>query len=95
MYGDIDSVEWFVGLFAEDHGPEAMMGELLTTMVACDAFTQALTNPPLSRNVFNEDTFTATGLRIIRETSGIADLGARNAEPSATPRIARFATPRR
>ena len=31
-----------------------MMGELLTTMVANDAFTQALTNPLLARNVFNE-----------------------------------------
>ena len=37
---------------------DQMMGELLTTMVAYDAFTQALTNPLLAPQVFNEDTFT-------------------------------------
>ena len=51
-----------------------MMGELLTTMVANDAFTQALTNPLLARNVFNEATFSAVGMRIINETTSLQQI---------------------
>jgi len=79
LYGDIDHLEWYVGIFAEDYAEFSMMGELLTTMVAYDAFTQALTNPLLGRNVFNADTFTATGLRIIEETGCLEDIVRRNA----------------
>ena len=53
---DVDHVEWYVGIFAEEYPDYMMMGELLTTMVANDAFTQALTNPLLSRNVYTEQT---------------------------------------
>ena len=55
-----------------------MMGELLTTMVANDAFTQALTNPLLARNVFNEATFSPAGMKIINETSSLQQILARN-----------------
>ena len=55
-----------------------MMGELLTTMVANDAFTQALTNPLLARNVFNEETFSPVGLSIINETGSLQQIIARN-----------------
>ena len=56
-----------------------MMGELMTYMVANDAFTQALTNPLLARNVFNEATFTATGMQIIADTGSVQDIVKRNA----------------
>jgi prostaglandin-endoperoxide synthase 2 len=84
LYGDIERLEWFVGLFAEGYGDEAMMGELLTTMVANDAFTQALTNPLLSEAVYNEHTFGAEGLEIVKSTRTLAEVIARNtgiAEP--------------
>ena len=58
LYGDIDQLEWYVGIFAEDHPEYQMMGELLTAMVGYDAFTQALTNPLLAPQVFTEATFT-------------------------------------
>jgi prostaglandin-endoperoxide synthase 2 len=81
---DVDKLEWYVGIFAEDYPDYAMMGELLTTMVANDAFTQALTNPLLARNVFNEATFSAAGMRIIDETSSLQQILARNiSDPSA------------
>ena len=48
LYGTIDNVEWHVGIFAEKHGEGQMLGQLMTTMVAYDAFTHALTNPLLS-----------------------------------------------
>src|SRR5687768_5447719 len=89
LYGDIDDLEWYVGIWAEESPPDQMMGDLLTYMVGYDAFTQALTNPVLAPQVFNEETFTAGGLRIIRKTKSLQQIIARNA---ATPRdaFARF-----
>ncbi|GIE99448.1 peroxidase family protein [Paractinoplanes rishiriensis] len=78
LYGDIDRLEWYVGIFAEDYGRDEMMGSLMTTMVAYDAFTQALTNPLLARNVYNEATFTRTGMDIIAGTSTLQQILARN-----------------
>ena len=56
-----------------------MMGQLMTYMVANDAFTQALTNPLLARNVFNDATFTPTGMGIIAATKSPQDIFSRNA----------------
>lgn len=78
LYGDIDRLEWFVGLFAEGYDEDSMMGELLVTMVANDAFTQALTNPLLAKAVYCEDTFSKEGLEIIKENRTLADLIVRN-----------------
>ena len=80
LYGHIDRLEWYVGIFAEEYPEQRMMGELMTTMVACDAFTQAFTNPLLSKNVFNERTFSKVGLRIIEETRCLQDIFARNSK---------------
>jgi prostaglandin-endoperoxide synthase 2 len=78
LYGDIDRLEWYVGIFAEDYPDAMMMGALMTCMVANDAFTQALTNPLLARNVFNEDTFTKTGMKVIKDTRSLQAIVARN-----------------
>ena len=86
---DIDSLEWYVGIFAEEYPDYLMMGELLTTMVANDAFTQALTNPVLSRNVFNVDTFSPAGMKIIEETHSLQQILARNS-PSGDEVVASF-----
>jgi prostaglandin-endoperoxide synthase 2 len=79
LYGDVDHLEWYVGIFAEDHPEDQMMGELLTAMVGYDAFTQALTNPVLAPQVFTEATFTRTGLKVIRTTRSLQQILARNA----------------
>ncbi len=78
VYGDIDRLEWFVGIFAENHGESRIMGELMTLMVGNDAFTQALTNPLLAEAVYNEATFSAEGLGIIDQTETLADVVVRN-----------------
>ena len=83
LYGDIDNLEWYVGIFAEDYPDYRMMGELLTTMVAHDAFTQALTNPLLARNVFNEQTFSKVGMKIIEHTHSLQQIIARNSKTPA------------
>ena len=78
LYGSMDRLEWFVGIFAERYGEADLMGELLMTMVANDAFTQALTNPLLARAVYTADTFSAEGLAILDATDTLADVIARN-----------------
>ena len=89
LYGDVDGLEWYVGIFAEDHLDDGMMGELLTAMVGYDAFTQALTNPLLSSQVFTEATFTRTGLGIIGSTRSLQQILARNI-PRPADAVARF-----
>lgn len=78
LYGDVDAVEWYVGIFAEDYPRHRMMGELLTTMVAHDAFTQAFTNPLLARHVYHEDTFSEVGMGIIEQTHCLQQIVERN-----------------
>ena len=78
LYRDIDQVELVVGLFAEEAKDGALFGLLMNVMVASDAFTQALTNPLLSRNLYTEDTFTAYGLAQIDATPSLQALVDRN-----------------
>jgi prostaglandin-endoperoxide synthase 2 len=78
LYGDIDKLEWYVGIFAEEYPDYMMMGELMTYMVANDAFTQALTNPLLARNVFNDATFSKSGMKVINDTHSLEQIVTRN-----------------
>src|SRR5271166_2689301 len=47
-------------------------------MVSVDAFSQALTNPLLSKNVFGEQSFSQIGLEAINKTSSLDDIVRRN-----------------
>lgn len=78
LYRDIDRLELVVGLFAEQARGGALFGALMNTMVACDAFTQALTNPLLAKNIHNANTFTAYGLDQIAATPTLQALVDRN-----------------
>lgn len=90
--GRIDDLEWHVGIFAEDHGGSFMLGRLMTRMVGYDAFTHALTNPLMSQNVYNEKTFSRTGLSIIDETGTLGDIISRNVKDTSNL-LASFETP--
>ena len=83
LYPDIDRLEFLVGLYAETPTGGGLFGELMTAMVAYDAFTQALTNPLLSRNVFGEETFTRYGMDTIRSTRSLDDVWRRNRDAGA------------
>jgi prostaglandin-endoperoxide synthase 2 len=78
LYGNIDNLDFLMGLFAEDSDGSALFGDLMTRMVAADAFSQALTNPLLSENIFNEHTFTAYGMELIESTSTLSEIAERN-----------------
>ena len=78
LYRDVDQIELVVGLFAEQAKGGALFGALMNTMVACDAFTQALTNPLLAKSIYNADTFTPYGLDAIAATPTLQALVDRN-----------------
>ena len=76
-YDSIDDVELYVGLFAEDHPRGSAVPTLMGTMVAVDAFSQALTNPLLAKGIFGEQTFSKAGMDAINATNRLADIVAR------------------
>jgi prostaglandin-endoperoxide synthase 2 len=78
VYGSVDRIELVPGLFAEDVRPNAVLPSLIGRMVAIDAFSQAFTNPLLSRRVFNPQTFSPLGWHLIATTNTLSDLVHRN-----------------
>lgn len=80
VYGGVDKVELYAGLFGEDVRPKAALPTLMGTMVAVDAFSQALTNPLLAPSVFGESTFSSVGMEAIAATSRLIDVVARNTD---------------
>jgi prostaglandin-endoperoxide synthase 2 len=78
LYENVEKVEFFVGLFAEDAPERSAVPPLIGRMVAADAFSHALTNPLLAPKIFHEDTFTPTGWASIGSTSTLADIADRN-----------------
>ena len=78
LYGHVDNVDYYVGLFAEDPRPNSVLPALLGRFVGIDAFSQALTNPLLAPNVFNVHTFSPLGMRVIKQTHTLADVVRRN-----------------
>ena len=78
VYGDVDAIELYPGLFAEDVRRNAVLPPLIGRMVAIDAFSQAFTNPLLSPRVFNRETFSPLGWELIRGTGTLSDLVHRN-----------------
>lgn len=78
LYGDVDKVELYVGLFAEDTPSNSLLGPLATRVIAIDALTHVLTSPLLAENIYNKDTFSPVGWEIIHETKTLSDLVNRN-----------------
>jgi prostaglandin-endoperoxide synthase 2 len=72
-----------------------LFGDLMTTMVGHDAFTQVLTNPLLAADVYTEATFTRAGLTIIEQTENLRQIAARNAELSTDAAVSFKYVPRR
>lgn len=88
LYVHVDKIELYAGLFAEDRSPGGILGPLMGAMVSVDAFSQALTNPLLAPEVFNDTTFTKEGMKIIQETRSLQDVVNRNVPGG--PYLSRF-----
>jgi prostaglandin-endoperoxide synthase 2 len=78
LYGHVDKVEFYVGLFAEDGRRNSALPALIGRMVGIDAFSQAFTNPLLAELVFKEETFTPVGWDIIQNTKTLSEIVHRN-----------------
>ena len=77
-YRNVNEVDYYVGLFAEDGTPNSPLPPLMMRMVAVDAFSQALTNPLLSKSVFIPKNFSREGWQVIQDTRSLEDLVKRN-----------------
>jgi prostaglandin-endoperoxide synthase 2 len=82
LYGHVDRIELYPGLFAEDVRPNSVLPPLIGRMVGVDAFSQALTNPLLAPLVFNETTFSPLGMEIVATTKRLSDIVHRNVPES-------------
>ncbi|GAX34931.1 peroxidase family protein [Nodularia sp. NIES-3585] len=82
LYGHVDQIEFFVGLYAEDGRENSTIPPLVARLIGIDAFSQALTNPLLSPNIFNKETFSPVGWEIIQNTNTVSDLVNRNVPAS-------------
>lgn len=71
-------VDFHVGLFCEDRVPNSPLPNLILVFVALDAFSQALTNPLLSKHVFKRSTFSGPGWSAIKRTETLRDVLDRN-----------------
>ena len=78
LYGNVDNVELYIGLLAEEPHEYGLLGALATRLIAIDALSHVLTNPLLAENVYNKETFSAVGWEIIHETKTLSDLVNRN-----------------
>ena len=78
LYGHVDKIEFYVGLFAEDGRPNSALPGLIGRMVGIDAFSQALTCPLLAEHMFNPKTFTPIGWDEIQSTNTLSDIVHRN-----------------
>ena len=85
--GQVDRIEFIVGLFAEELPPRSAVPPLVGRMVAADAFSHALTNPLLAPAVYHAGTFTQTGLDILEATNSLVDLVRRNTPWSGQGRV--------
>ena len=78
LYGHVDNIEFYVGLFAEEVPDNGVCPGLMGRMVALDAFSQVYTNPLLATRIYNEDTFSPVGMEIIRSTTTLSEIVNRN-----------------
>jgi prostaglandin-endoperoxide synthase 2 len=82
--GNVDDVEFYIGLFAADTPKHSIIPALMERMLAIHAFSQLLTNPLLAPQVYNSETFSAVGLEMINATSTFKQIVQRNV-PHGSP----------
>lgn len=87
LYGHVDNIELYVGLYAEDLRPNSALPPLVGRLIGIDAFSQAFTNPLLAENIFNPETFSPVGWEEIQNTKTLSQVVNRNTPPGKTYRV--------
>ena len=87
LYGHVDNIELYVGLYAEDLRKNSALPPLVGRLIGIDAFSQAFTNPLLSESVFNPETFSPVGWEEIMNTSTLSQVVHRNIPPGKDYRV--------
>lgn len=88
LYGTVDRIEFYAGLYAEDLRPNSVLPSLIGRMVGIDAFSQAFTNPLLAMpRIYREETFSPLGMEIIKSTNNLSDILHRNIPEGADSRF--------
>lgn len=67
VYGSVDKIEFYTGIFCEDPRANAALGPTIGVMVGVDAFSQALNNPLFHKNIWKEKTFGEYGWKLLHE----------------------------
>lgn len=87
---DVNNIELYTGLFAEEPRPNSAIAPLMARLIVIDAFSQVFTNPLLAETVFSEKgkdgsvvapspkTFSSVGCDIIKNTCCLSDILHRN-----------------
>jgi prostaglandin-endoperoxide synthase 2 len=78
LYGHVDNIEFYVGIYAEDLRENSALPSLVGRLIGIDAFSQALANPLLAENIFNPETFSPVGWEEIQNTKTLSALVQRN-----------------
>ena len=85
LYGTVDGVEFYAGLYAEDTRENSPLPRLVGRLISIDAFSQAFTNPLLAPAIFLEETFSRVGWDIVNTPVTLSDLVNRNTPPASKP----------
>jgi prostaglandin-endoperoxide synthase 2 len=87
--GNIDDVEFYVGLMAEDPRRNSVLGPLVGRLVGLHAFSQLMTNPLFAPEIYGPQTFSERGMQIIRQTGSLSAMVRRNVtrEENRTPLV--------
>lgn len=68
IYENVDNVDYYVGLMAEDHIGNGMTGELMQTQLSFYAFSALYSNKLFSKENWTEEVFTKEGMERIKNT---------------------------
>jgi prostaglandin-endoperoxide synthase 2 len=88
--GNIDDVEFYVGLMAEDPRRNSVLAPLVGRLVGLHAFSQLMTNPLFAPEIYGPQTFSERGMQIIAETDSLSAMVRRNVtkDRGAAPLVA-------